>query len=88
MRRGKKTFVKMQRCDPDDPLPDRTVEVRVLMTDDSRKEGIAQKLTPTATNAGSADVNYLFSLGRKISIDDIHSVSISIDGDRYEVYPF
>lgn len=77
-----------ERFSPPAPLPERTVKVRVLMTDDSRKEGIAQKLTPTVANAGGADVNYRFPLGRKTSVDDIHSVSISIDGDTYEVYPF
>jgi hypothetical protein len=77
-----------ERFSPPASLPDRTVKVRVLMTDDSREEGIAQKVTPTVGNAGGADVNYLFALGRKISVDDIHSVSISIDGDTYEVCPF
>ena len=43
---------------------------------------------PIVANGGWADVNYLFSVGRRISVDDIHSVSISIDGDTYEVCPF
>ena len=64
------------------------MKVRVLMKDDSRKEGIAQKVMPIVANGGWADVNYLFSVGRRISVDDIHSVSISIDGDTYEVCPF
>jgi hypothetical protein len=44
-----------ERFSPPAPLPERTVKVRVLMTDDSRKEGIAQKLRPTVANAGGAD---------------------------------
>lgn len=81
-------IVVPERFSPPAPLPERTVKVRVLMTDDSRKEAIAQKVTPTVLNAGWADVNYLFALGHKISVDSIHSVSISIDGDTYEVNPF
>lgn len=68
-------------------LPSRTVKVRVLFADDSWKEGIA-KSTVSSANGGWADVNYLFALGRKISVDHIHSVSISIDGDQYEICPY
>ncbi|MHC1764607.1 MAG: hypothetical protein AB9869_09900 [Verrucomicrobiia bacterium] len=77
-----------ERFSPSAPLPERTVNVRVLMRDDSRREGIAQRLTPTAVNAGGADINYMFSLGRRISVDDIHSVRVTIDDDTYEVFPF
>jgi hypothetical protein len=76
-----------ERFSPPTPLPNRRVKVRVLMTDDSRKEGIARSL-PSAGGGGWVDVNYSFPLGRSISVDDIHSVSISIDGDEYEVFPF
>ena len=81
-------IIVSERFSPQAPLPERKVKVRVLMTDDSRKEGVAQKVTPTIANAGGADVNYLFAIGRKASVDDIHSVNISIDGDTYEVCPF
>ena len=65
-----------------------SVRLRVLMADDSIIEGAAKTNPPWVGNAGSAAVAYQFGLGRRASVDDIHSVTIWIADQRYEVYPF
>jgi hypothetical protein len=68
--------------------PTPTVELRVQMTDETSMEGAAPKPLGGAGNGGSAEFEYRFVLGRRISVDDIHSVTISIDAQRYELFPF
>jgi hypothetical protein len=68
------------------PLP--TVQLRVQMTDDAVIEGGAQKEYPWVGNGGWMEMYYQFPLGRRALVDDIHSVTVSISGQKYVLSPF
>jgi hypothetical protein len=65
-----------------------SVQLRVQMKDDSVIEGVAKENPPYYSSGGWTEVNYLFALGKRVSVDKIHSVTITIDGQRYTAYPF
>ncbi len=58
------------------------------MTDDTIIEGEALKQPVGIGNGGYEEQEYRFEIGRRAEIDDIHSATISIDGQRYVLCPF
>ena len=71
-----------------DSSPYPTVQLRVQLTDDKIVEGEAPKPLASYGNGGWAEMEYRFELGRRVMMDDIHSVTISINGQRYMLCPF
>ncbi len=71
-----------------DPSSLPTVRLRVQMTDDTVIQGAAQKHLPWVANGGWTEMEYRFALGRRASVDDIHSVTISINSQQYVLCPF
>jgi hypothetical protein len=65
-----------------------SVRLSVLMRDDSVIEGVAKENPPWVGGGGWVDVGYLFAMGRKVSVDEIHSVTIWIGDERYVAFPF
>ena len=65
-----------------------TVHVRAQMTDEKIIEGDAQKPRVWYGNGGWSELDYRFQLRRSAVIDDIHSVTITINEQQYELCPF
>jgi hypothetical protein len=65
-----------------------TVLMRVQMTDDKVIEGPAVKPRMWYGNGGYSEMDYRFELGRSAVIDDIHSVTVTINGEKYDLCPF
>jgi hypothetical protein len=64
------------------------VHVRVHMTDEKVIEGDAQKPRMWYASGGWSELDYRFELGRRALMDDIHSVTVTISGQQYELSPF
>jgi hypothetical protein len=68
------------------PLP--LVKLRVQMRDDKIVEGVAKKNLPWSGGGGWLDVTYVFPLPRQVTVDDIHSVTLSIGDEEFTAFPF
>jgi hypothetical protein len=64
------------------------VRLKIVMRDDSIIQGVAKESPPWIGNGGWVDVGYQFALGRRVSVDDIHSVTIWIGDQQYAAFPF
>jgi hypothetical protein len=65
-----------------------TVHVHVLMTNEKVIEGDAPKPRMWYGKGGWSELDYQFGLGRPAALDDIHSVTVTINGQTYELSPF
>jgi hypothetical protein len=58
------------------------------MTDDKIIEGDAQKPRFWYGSGGWSELDYQFGLGLPSVLDDMHSVTVTINGQTYELSPF
>lgn len=65
-----------------------SVKLRVQLKTDAVIEGSAPPTPPWVGSGGWVDVTYRFMLHRRISVDDIHGVTIDIGNQRFTVYPW
>jgi hypothetical protein len=64
------------------------VWAKVKMRDESFVEGPAPANGPQISNAGGSDARHRLQLGDGATIKDVFSVTVSINGEIYELYPF
>jgi hypothetical protein len=64
------------------------VRLRVQLWNDAVVEGAAALTPPWVSGGGFVDVAYSFALHRTITMNEIHSVSISIHDQRFTAYPW
>jgi len=68
--------------------PPPAVKLRVQMADDTVIEGPAQKPPVGYGNGGWDELDFRFELKRRVLLDDIHSVTVTINSHEYTLSPF
>jgi hypothetical protein len=85
---AEQSFLTIHVSERDSIKSSPTVHVRVLMTNEKVIEGDAQKPRMWYGNGGWSELDYQFRLGQAAALDDLHSVTVTINGQTYELSPF
>ena len=75
------------RQEPNGPNLPKPVVVKLRLRDDSVIEGMAQP-QPSMASGGYVDMYYRFDAKRRLTLANIFSVTITLAGESYEVYPW
>lgn len=75
------------RIETNGPNLPKPVIVKLRLRDESVIEGMAQP-QPSAGSGGYVDRRYRFDAKRDLTLDNIFSVTITLAGESFEVYPW